>query len=277
MPHFLFSEGKCCFDRPFCLTTGLMRPKTILACAGWMTIRLIKKGGGKKRRKTKPLPEETVWSFIERLAHRSQMPANFLRWRHGTVDSVTFMTNFLLTGKVHATQYKSKRQPEANVHLFQIWSEWSQAHFQVCWLREKTKHKGKGFNLWPCSPAVGLSMPAPKRSGERKRLRAINRYTSLTVIEKCYLLISVFIVYFVSKSVVKIGSSVEAGKHVGVALPHYLICCLKNKHNNRETFSTSNFENKTLPWKSGCCVNFGELNSLMLVFFAVYSSSCQNI
>lgn len=122
--------------------------------------------------------------------------------------------------------------------------------FQVCWLQEKTKHKGKGFNLWPCSPWT-------------EKLRAITRYTPLTVIEECYLLISLFIVYFVSKSAVKIGSSVEAGKRGSRAAALFNLL-FKEQTRQQRDFSTSNFENKKLPWKSGCCVNFGELNSLML-------------
>lgn len=52
--------------------------------------------------------------------------------------AVTFLSNFLLMGKVHATQSKSERQPEADVHPSGFWSGWSQAQLKCagCWKQQ---------------------------------------------------------------------------------------------------------------------------------------------
>lgn len=117
--------------------------------------------------------------------------------------------------------------------------------FQVYWPQEKKQNIKK--------------MASTPRGRAVEKLRAINRYTSPSVIEKCYLLISLFIVYSAGDWQLSRG-----GQTCGSRAAALLDLLFKEQTQQQRDFSTSNLENKKLPWKSGCCVNFGELNSLML-------------
>lgn len=138
------------FDWPFHLTWRRIasRKSPHLVLAEWLTEL------SKKQKREKQLPGETVWSRIEKLLEVRtdvrDMPEiagsncqTFLCHRHSAIEYMTFPSNFLLMGKVHATQYKSERQPKANGHLSWSSSKRSQAQVktEVCRLLKKKQMK----------------------------------------------------------------------------------------------------------------------------------------